>query len=146
MSINKKTIGNANSILRMKCPGVYDDWVIIRGFQSDNRTTADNRTMAQFDDGVDGITSFGYVYESQNFNIHLAPNSPSIDVFRNCIRHFDGDMDLAIFEFEQVNTSLGRQANFEGAMISGTGLSGGGKVFVGEQYNFRVTPVVEDNI
>ena len=146
MAINSKFLGNANSILRLRCTGVYNSWVVIRGFQADNRTTVDNRTVAQYEDGVDGITSFGYVYESQNFNIHLSPNSPSIDVFRNIIRHFDGNMDLAIIEFEQVNTSLGRQANFEGSMISGTGLSGGGKLFAGDQYNFRVTPTVEDNI
>lgn len=146
MSINSKTLTNANSILRLRCKGIYDDWVIIRGFQADNRTTADNRTLAQTEDGVDGITSGGYVYESQNFNVHIMPNSPSLDVFRNIIRHFDGNMETAVIEFEQVQTALGRQANFSGFMTSGTGLSGGGKLFVGEQYNFRVTPVVEDNI
>lgn len=146
MAINTKTLTNANSILRLKCAGIYDDWVVIRGFQADNRTTASNRTMAETRDGVDGYLSAGYVYESQDFELYLEANSPSIDVIRNIIRYFDGNMETTVIEFEQVQTALKRQASFSGFMTSGTGLSGGAKLFAGEQYSFRVTPVVEENI
>lgn len=146
MTINAKTLTNANSILRIRCPGLYDQFVEIRGFQADNRTTSSTMTIAETVDGVDGETSGGYVYNGVDFEVYLMPNSASIDVFRNIMRLFIENKDIVVVDFEQVNTALGRQSEFSAFFVSGPGMSGGAKLFAGETYTFRISPTVEDNI
>lgn len=144
--INTKTLTNANSILRMKAPGVYNDWVDIIQFQADNRTSADARGVSESRMGVDAYASFGYTPNLQPFNVYLEGNSASIEVMQNIMRYQDTKRETVIVEFEQVYTSVGRRANFKGAMSTGEGLTSGGKLINGMQYNFMVEPVVESEV
>lgn len=144
--LNKKTLTNANSILRFRCQGIYNNWIEFQGFQVDNRTTLDDRTTAQVLAGVDGYISGGYTHEVQVFNVHLLPNSPQIEMMRVIQKDQDENMEVRTFEFEQVNTSLGRQSSFEGYLVSSPSGSGGGKLFQGEKYTFHVSASVEDSI
>ena len=146
MAFNQKNLSNHNSILRVKYPGIYDDWVTIRGFQADNRTTQDSTTLAETIGGVDGHASHGYVFNLTNFNVYLMPDSPSLAVFRNIARDYKKNGRSKPIRFQQVNTELGRSAEFEGVMITAPLGSGGGKLFAGEQYTFSIDPVVEDEI
>lgn len=146
MAINKKTLTNANSILRLKAPGVYNDWVDIVQFQADNRTTAEGRGTSESKMGVDCVASFAYTPNLQPFNVYLEGNSDSIEVMQNIMRYQDTKREIVIVEFEQVYVSVGRRANFKGAMSTGEGLTSGGKVINGMQFNFNVEPVVENEV
>lgn len=143
MTVSAKTLTNANSTLRIRCPGVYDNWVNITEFSADNRTTADARTLAEGGMGVDGVLSYGYSANAQTFNVYLRANSPSIDVFRNIMKNFDENMEVATIEFEQNYPSVRRKATFKGTMQSFTGISGGAKLLADETAVFMVDRAVE---
>ena len=65
---------------------------------------------------------------------------------QNIMRYQDTKREIVIVEFEQVYVSVGRRANFKGAMSTGEGLTSGGKVINGMQFNFNVEPVVENEV
>jgi len=146
MAFNSKNLSNHNSILRVKYAGIYDDWVTIRGFQADNRTTQDSTQLAETIAGVDGHASHGYTYNLAAFNVYMMPDSPSLAVFRNIARDYKKNGRTQAVQFQQVNTELGRSAEFEGVMTNAPLGSGGGKLFAGEQYTFSIDPVVEEEI
>lgn len=146
MTINSKSLSNFNSILRVQYDGIYNDWVTIRGFQADNRTTQDGVTLSESIGGIDGHMSHGYVYNLGNFTVYLLPDSPSIDVFRNIARDYKQNGRTKVVRFQQVNTSLGRSSEFAGVMTTAPLASGGGNLFAGEQYVFTIDPQIEENI
>lgn len=145
MAVNKKTLTNANSITKFKCEGVYDQMTPLTNFGQDARTTTDVRTITESRMGVDGNLAFGYVANSQTFNVTLQPNSPQIEAFRNIMRHFDNNLEAIVMEFEQDYPSVRRKATFSGTMASAPSMSGGGKLLAEETYTFTVDRVVEES-
>lgn len=145
MAVNKKTLTNANSTLKFQCEGVYDQMTLASDFGADNRTQADARTIAESRVGVDGKLSVGYVANSQNFTVTLQPNSPTIEAFRNIMRHFDNNMEVIVMNFEQDYPSVRRKATFSGTMTSAPSMSGGGKLLAEETFTFVVDRAVEES-
>lgn len=142
----ERTLTNQNSILTLKCEPLYSTPVEIIGFQADNRTTMDALTLSETMDGVDGFLVGGSIFSSTTFHIYLTPASPSIDIMRRCIDQQIGkgrSIDTLLFEFSQTYPATKRHSTFAGYIISGSGVSGGGKLLAGEEYTFRVTPAVE---
>ena len=75
MTINTKTLTAANSILKLRCKGVYDDYVTVKGYQVDNAFSMGETTIGEVRAGVDGILSGGYVFNASQFQMFLEANS-----------------------------------------------------------------------
>ena len=54
MGHNEKTITSANSVMMLRCEGVYDNWVRILGFQADNAWEFGDANIGETRMGVDG--------------------------------------------------------------------------------------------
>lgn len=146
MAINNKTLTNANSILRIQVPNLYDNWITVTGFQADNRTGAAARTVGETRMGVDGILSGGAVFNSQPFEIYLEPNSPQMEIFREIFRDVDTNGEIRQVNIEQTNVSVSRTVSMSGYPISGNTISTGAKLLNGETFTFEVDRAVEKDI
>ena len=75
MTVNTKTLTSANVIFRVRCKGLFDQYVTLNGFQPDNSTSFGDRTIAETRMGIDGKLSGGKVNNTAQFTAYFEPNS-----------------------------------------------------------------------
>ena len=61
MGHNPNTITAANTVIQFQCEGIYDDWIRLKGAQSDSFLSMADITMAQTKLGIDGYQSMGWI-------------------------------------------------------------------------------------
>lgn len=81
MGHNLLTITSAYSVLMLRCTGVYDNFINIKGFQADNAWGFEEANIAETRMGMDGLQSQGqgYTPPKLEWTLHLEANSPSIE-------------------------------------------------------------------
>ena len=75
MTVNNKTLTAANVIFKVRCKGLFDQYIGLNGFQPDNSTNFGDRTIAETRMGVDGKLSGGKVNNVAQFTVYFEPNS-----------------------------------------------------------------------
>lgn len=139
MAINSKTLTAANSVLLVRCPGVYDSYVQLSGFQADNIFNLGDITIGQTVAGADGKLSGAFVFNEQAFTINLEANSPSVTVMENCASNFLKNKETVQMDFQLTLPSIGKTASFSGFMITHAGVSAT-KLLAGSQTVFNIDP------
>lgn len=138
MGHNPNTITSANSVLMMKCEGVYDNQVQITGFQADNAAIFGDSSIGETRMGVDGKQSIGYTPHETQFSIYLEANSPAISYFENIRKDFNENMEARFIEFYLTIPSIKKRFHGKGGMISLTGGASAKKLLEGSAYTFNM--------
>ena len=139
MAINAKTLTAANSVVLMRCKGVYDSFVQLTGFQADNIFNFGDITIGQTVAGADGKLSGAFVYTEQPFTVNLEANSPSVSVMENCAANFLKNKETVQIDFQISLPSIGKTASFSGFMITHAGVNAQ-KLLSGSQTVFNIDP------
>lgn len=75
------TLTVANSSLVMTVEGIFPNGVALQGYAADNVFETGEVENGEFQMGIDGKLSAGYVFNEIPFTITLSADSPSLDVF-----------------------------------------------------------------
>lgn len=98
MGHNERTITSANSVMMIRCKGIYDDWVRIQGFQADNAWEFGDANIGETRMGVDGKQSIGYTPHETPWTLYLEANSASIEVMETIRKDFNSNMEVRPIE------------------------------------------------
>jgi hypothetical protein len=134
MGLNPNTITAANSVLSLRCAGVFDDWIKITGAQSDAFASLDEVTTAQTQIGVDGKLSIGWVPHTTTATISLAANSQSISTFETIYNDFMNNMEVRVVELQLYYPSVKRKQTITGTLVRKSGGTGIGQLLTGHTY------------
>ncbi|WP_432784678.1 hypothetical protein AAEX37_01955 [Oligella sp. MSHR50489EDL] len=132
------TITSANSVLMLRCKGVYDEYVRIRGFQGDNAWGFGESNIAEDEMGVDGLQSIGYTPHTTPWTLYLQANSPSNEVLENIRADFNQNKEARYIDIIVEIPSIKKRYSSRGTLISFSGGTSGKKVLAGSQYNFSL--------
>lgn len=138
MGHNLLTITAANSVLMLRCTGVYDNFLNIKGFQADNAWGFGEANIAETRMGVDGQQSQGYTPHEVEWTLHLEANSPSIEHMENIRKDFNANMETRPIDIVVEIPSIKIRYSATGAMTKLTGGAAGQKLLAGSQYTFRL--------
>lgn len=138
MGQNPNTLTAANSIFKLRCVGVYDDYVQIQGFQTDNAFGFSDVTIGETRMGVDGKQSGGYTAHETPLALYLEANSPSIQVMENCRKDFNANMETRPFDIIVEIPSTKKRYSASGFLVTLTGGSSAQKLLAGSVYNFNL--------
>ena len=138
MAIASKTLTAANSVLQVRCKGVYDQYVRLQGFQVDNVFGFGERAIGETRAGVDGILSGGYVFNESQFTVSLEANSPSVTVLDNCSANIQNNMETLPFDFVVELPSVKKRYSFSGFLVTIPSGVSANKLLAGVQYVFNV--------
>ncbi|SPX93782.1 Uncharacterised protein [Morganella morganii] len=138
MGHNPKTITSANSVLMLRCEGVYDDYIRIQGFQADNAWEFGEANIGETRMGVDGKQSIGYTPHETPWTLYLEANSVSTQVMENIRKDFNSNMETRFIEIIVEMPSIGKRYQGKGGMTTMTGGASGKKLLDGTSYNFNM--------
>ena len=134
MGLNPNTITAANSVLSIRCVGIFDTWVQIEGAQSDAFLSLADVTFAQTEVGVDGKLSIGWVPHKTSATISLAANSSSVAIFEQIYNDFLNNKEVRVVELQQYYPSVKRRQNVKGTLVTKSGGTGIATVLQGHTY------------
>lgn len=134
MGLNPNTNTSANSVLLLRCAGVFDNWLQLEGAQSDAFLSLADVTFAQTEVGVDGKLSIGWVAHKTSATISLAPNSRSISIFEQIYNDFLKNKEVRVVELQQTYPSVKRRQTVQGTLVTKSGGTGIGTVLQGHTY------------
>ena len=146
MGHNEKTITSANSVMMLRCEGVYDNWVRILGFQADNAWEFGDANIGETRMGVDGRQSIGYTPHETPWTLYLEANSPSIQIMENIRKDFNANMETRFIEIIIEMPSIGKSYTGKGGMTTMKGGPSGKKMLDGTAYNFNMVTNGADEI
>lgn len=146
MGHNEKTITSANSVMMLRCEGVYDNWVRILGFQADNAWEFGDANIGETRMGVDGRQSIGYTPHETPWTLYLEANSPSIQIMENIRKDFNANMETRFIEIIIEMPSIGKRYTGKGGMTAMKGGPSGKKMLDGTAYNFNMVTNGADEI
>ncbi|EBN0073482.1 hypothetical protein ZZ27_26315 [Salmonella enterica subsp. enterica serovar Virchow] len=138
MGHNPKTITSANSVLMLRCEGVYDDYIRIQGFQADNAWEFGEANIGETRMGVDGKQSIGYTPHETPWTLYLEANSVSTQAMENIRKDFNSNMETRFIEIIVEMPSIGKRYQGKGGMTTMTGGASGKKLLDGTSYNFNM--------
>lgn len=137
MGHNPNTITAANTVISLRCEGVYDDWIRIEGAQADAFLSLGDVTFAQTEVGVDGKLSIGWVAHKTSTVVSLAPNSQSVSVFENIYNDALNNNEVRLVELRAYYPSVKRQQSVSGAIVTKSGGTGVAQVLNGHTYTLE---------
>ena len=137
MGHNPNTITSANSIILFRCPGVYDTWVKLEGYQVDAAASFGDTTVAETQMGVDGKQSIGFVPHEVPVTLNFSANSPSVQVMETVYADFVQNMEVRYCELQITYPSVKRRQNLKGTMVSRSGGTGISRLLDGHSYTFN---------
>ncbi|WFD61218.1 virion structural protein [Acinetobacter phage XC1] len=137
MGLNPNTITSANTVISMRCAGIYDDWITLEGAQTDAFLSFEDVTFAQTEVGVDGKLSMGFIPHKTNSTISLAANSKSVMVFENIYKNFVKMMDVLPIELRAYYPSVKRSQTIKGCFVGKAGGTGVGALLAGSTYRIE---------
>ena len=146
MTINTKTLTSANSVLKFRCKGIYDDWVTAKGFQVDNMFSMGETTIGEVRAGVDGILSGGYVFNASQFQMFLEANSPTVTVMQTIQKHFRSNKETLPFDFSLEIPSTSKRQAFSGFLITTPAGQTAAKLLAGLTYTWQVDANGDEDI
>lgn len=138
MTINTKTLTAANSILKLRCKGVYDDYVTVKGYQVDNAFSMGETTIGEVRAGVDGILSGGYVFNASQFQMFLEANSATTTVMETIQKYIRTNKETLPFDFILEVPSIKKRQSFSGFLITTPSGNTAAKLLAGMTYTFEV--------
>lgn len=138
MGHNPLTITSANSVLMVRCAGVYDNYITMQGFQADNAWGFGDANISETRMGVDGKQSMGYTPHEVEWTLHLEANSPSIEHMENIRKDFNANMETRPIDIVVEIPSVKKRYSATGALVKLTGGASGQKLLAGSQYTFRL--------
>ncbi len=134
MGLNPNTITSANTVVSVRCAGVYDNWVNAEGAQSDVFASFSDVTFAQTEVGVDGKLSIGWIPHKTSATISLAANSRSISVFETIYNDFLNNREVRVVELQVYYPSVKRKQTIKGTLVGKSGGTGIATVLTGHTY------------
>lgn len=134
MGLNPNTITSANTVISLRCKGVFDDWVRAEGAQADAFLSFGDVTLAQTVLGVDGKLSLGFTPHKTTSTISLAPNSASVMVFETIYNDFLRNMEARVVELRAYYPSVKRSQTITGTLVTKSGGTGVASVLNGHTY------------
>lgn len=138
MTNNTKTLTAANSIVMLRCKGVYDSFIRIQGFQADNAWAFNDATIGETKMGVDGKQSGGYTPHEVPFVLYLEANSSSIDVMENIRKDFNQNMETRLIDFVVELPAIKKRYSGSGYWVNLSGGTSGQKLLAGSQFTFNL--------
>lgn len=145
MGHNPLTLTAANAVIMLRCAGVYDNYVTLRGFQADNAWAFGDAAIGETRMGVDGKQSGGYTPHETDWTLYLEANSPSIAIMESIRKDFNNNMETRQIDIVVELPSVKKRYSGSGFMTSLTGGTAGQKLLNGSQYQFKlVTEGAED--
>lgn len=137
MGHNPNTITAANTVISVRCEGLYDDWIRIEGAQADAFLSMSDVTFAQTEVGVDGKLSIGWVAHKTSTVISLAPNSSSVSIFENIYNDALTNSEVRKVELRAYYPSVKRQQSISGTLVVKSGGTGVAQVLNGHTYTLE---------
>lgn len=138
MGHNPLTITSANSVIMLRCKGVYDNFVKMQGFQADNAWGFGDANIGETRMGVDGKQSIGYTPHETQWTLYLEANSVSKQIMENIRKDFNANMEARLIEIVVEIPSIKKRYSGSGGLISMTGGEGGKKMLEGTTCNFNM--------
>lgn len=138
MGYNPNTITAANSIVKFRCAGLYDDWINIEGAQSDAFVTFSDVTLAQTRVGADGKQAIGFIPHETTITVSLEANSRSVPVLETVYNDFIQNMEVRRCEFQISYPSVKRKQTLTGTMVTKSGGTGIAQLLNGHTYSFNM--------
>ncbi|HEK3117243.1 hypothetical protein AAFL35_06220 [Proteus mirabilis] len=138
MGHNERTITSANSVMMIRCKGIYDDWVRIQGFQADNAWEFGDANIGETRIGVDGKQSIGYTPHETPWTLYLEANSASIEVMETIRKDFNSNMEVRPIEIIIEMPSIAKRYTGKGGLTTMKGGPSGKKMLDGTTYNFNM--------
>lgn len=146
MTINTKTLTAANSVLQVRCKGVYDNFVQLDGFQVDNAFGFGDRTVGETRASVDRKLSGGYVFNESTLTTYFEANSNSLVFMNNCMADFQKNGETRVFDFAIEIPSIKKRYSFSGFLITAPSGVSAQKMLAAVQYVFNVDEFVAEDI
>lgn len=145
MGQNPLTLTAANSVIMVRCSGVYDNYVTMKGFQADNAWAFGDAAIGETRMGVDGKQSGGYTPHEVDWTLYLEANSPSIAIMEAVRKDFNSNMETRKIDIIVELPSVKKRYTGSGFLTNLTGGATGQKLLAGSQYQFKiVTEGAED--
>lgn len=138
MGHNPLTITAANAVLKIRCKGVYDNYVTLQGFQADNAWAFGDASIGETRMGVDGKQSIGYTPHETPWTLYLEANSPSIEIMENIRKDFNNNMEARFIDIVVEIPSIKKRYSGTGGLTTLTGGASGKKLLDGTAYNFNL--------
>ena len=138
MGHNPLTITSANAVLKIRCKGVYDNFVPLQGFQADNAWAFGDASIGETRMGVDGKQSIGYTPHETPWMLYLEANSPSIEIMENIRKDFNSNMEARYIDIIVEIPSIKKRYTGTGGLTTLTGGASGKKLLDGTTYNFNL--------
>lgn len=138
MGHNPLTITAANSVLMLRCKGVYDTFITMQSFQADNAWNFGDANIAESRIGVDGKQSMGYTPHEVEWTLFLEANSPSIAILENIRKDFNANMETRPIDIVVEIPSIKTRYSATGALTTLSGGRSGQKLLAGTQYKFKL--------
>ncbi|MFY1028177.1 phage tail fiber protein [Actinobacillus seminis] len=141
-----RTITAANSVLLVKAVGYSRGFVPIEQYAADNAFDFSQTAVTETTMGVDGYQSGGWVPSETDFNISLAPNSPSRSLFDGAKVHMQNQQETIPWEFDVTIPSIGKRYTATGFMVQTQSGTSAKKVLDNATYSFKIVVKSEQDI
>lgn len=138
MGQNPLTLTAANSVIMVRCSGVYDNYVTMQGFQADNAWAFGDAAIGETRMGVDGKQSGGYTPHEVDWTLYLEANSPSIAIMEAIRKDFNSNMETRKIDIIVELPSVKKRYTGSGFLTNLTGGATGQKLLTGSQYQFKI--------
>jgi hypothetical protein len=144
MGHNSLTITSANSVLMLRCKGIYDDYVTIQGFQVDSAWEFGKISIGETRIGVDGKQSYGYLPHETPITLYLEANSPSRRVLENIRKDFNSNMEVRFVDLIIEMPAIKVRYSGSGGMVGLSAGPSGKKLLDGTSYEFNMITFGEE--
>lgn len=134
MGHNPNTLTSANTVLSLICEGLYEDWITLKGAQTDAFLSFGDVTLAQTEQGVDGLLSIGWKPSKTTATISLMANSESVMVFENIANFFNNRQEVSKIKLRAYYPSVKRTQVLSGTLVTKSGGTGVATMLNGHTY------------
>ena len=138
MGHNPNTITAAKTVIQFQCEGIYEDWIRLKGAQSDSFLSMADITMAQTKLGIDGYQSMGWIPHEVPLTLSLEANSPSRMVMENVQNDFTQNSEVRLCKIQVSYPSIKQRQVFSGTMVTKSGGTGVAQLLNGSTYVFNM--------
>lgn len=119
MTVNTKTLTSADVIFRVRCKGLFDQYVTLNGFQPDNSTSFGDRTIAETRMGIDGKLSGGKVNNTAQFTAYFEPNSNAQTVMDQYLAYnANPENDALVWDIDVTYPSIKKRYAGSGFLVT----------------------------
>lgn len=147
MEINQKTLTAANVIFKVRCKGLFDQYITLKGFQPDNSTSFGDLAVAETRMGIDGILSGGKVNNSATFTAHFEPNSNAQTVLDQYLAYnANPENDALVWDIDVTYPAIKKRYATKGFLVSGPAGVTAQKMLAGTQFVWNIVPTAPEDI